>query len=383
MIGARYMPLVLKHVWRRRARTVLTVLGVGAAMFLFVAVRSLQDSVRRATSVLAADRTLVVYRENRFCPATSRLPERYKERIARVPGVADVVPMQIVVSNCGVSLDVVTFRGVEEIKISSISRNWEVVEGSVESWRTRPDGALVGERLARRRGLTPGGPFSSSGVMVTVMGIVRSEEPQDQNVAYVHLGFLQRVATRAGAGVVTQFNVSVEPGEDLEQVASAIDDQFRADSDPTRTRPEKAFVAQAGSDIVEIVAFTGYLGWGCLVVVLALLANAIVISVQERVGEHGLLRTLGYRSGLIARMIIAEGVVIGLTGGALGAAGALLAVHFGNLSLTNEGLSVNLAADWRVAIAGIAAAAGVGVLAGLAPAWRAGRHEIASCFRVV
>jgi ABC-type lipoprotein release transport system permease subunit len=40
-------------------------------------------------------------------------------------------------------------------------------------------------------------------------------------------------------------------------------------------------------------------------------------------------------------------------------------------------------AGWGTIALGAATAAGVGVLAGLAPAWRAGRQEIARCFRAV
>ena len=49
-------------------------------MFLFTAVETLQRSLAKATEATAADTTLVVYRQNRFCPSTSRLPEHYVAR---------------------------------------------------------------------------------------------------------------------------------------------------------------------------------------------------------------------------------------------------------------------------------------------------------------
>ncbi len=167
------------------------------------------------------------------------------------------------------------------------------------------------------------------------------------------------------------------------QVAEAIDAEFAAEADPTMTSPEKAFVAQAGADIVEIVKFTRWLGWGCLAAVLALVANAIVLSVQDRIKEHAVLQTLGFRSGLIARLIVSEGMLIGLLGGALGTGIALSVVHFGNFSLSQEGLSISVSASWSVLAWGLVISAGVGIVAGLVPAWRAGRREIASCFRAV
>lgn len=383
MLRPRYIPLVFKQVWRHRTRSLLTVAGVTIAMFLFVAVQTLQHAVGAATSVAATDSTLVVYRENRFCPATSRLPEFYQSRIAKVPGVASVIPMKVVVNNCRASLDVITFRGVPGHDLASVAGKWVLAAGSLDEWKKRSDAALVGERLAARRGFKVGESFDSSGITVTVAGVFRSPEPQDQNVAYVHLDFLQRAAAKGGVGIVTQFNVKVDDPSGARAVAEAIDDEFRADAEPTTTRPEKAFVAQAGADIVEIVAFTRYLGWGSLAAVLALVANAIVLSVRDRIKEHAVLQTLGFRSGLIARLIIAEGVLIGLIGGAMGTLAAAAIVRYGQFSLSTEGLSINVSADIRLLLLGLLISAGIGVLAGLVPAWQAGRREIASCFRAI
>lgn len=383
MIAPRFIPVVIKQVWRHRTRSILTIAGVAVAMFLFIAVQTLQRGVQNATATTAADTTLVVYRENRFCPATSRLPESYLRRIENLPGVVSAVPIKIVVNNCGASLDVITFRGVPPEHLPTMASKWQMIDGSLDAWSKRSDAALVGERLANRRGFRVGQSFDSSGVTVTVAGIVRSSEPQDQNVAYVHLPFLQQAATKGGLGTVTQFTVRVADPARLEQVAKAIDDEFRTDAEPTQTRPEKAFVAQAASDIVDIVGFTQYLGWACLAAVLALVANAIVLSVQDRVKEHAVLQTLGFRSGLIARLIITEGVLIGVIGGIVGTAAAVAVVKYGQFTLSNEGFSISVSSDWRIVVLGLAISALVGIVAGLVPAWQASRREIAHCFRAV
>ncbi len=383
MLAPKYIPLVWKQVVRRRTRTLLTLAGVATAMFLFTAVQAMQNGVRSATQTTAKDTTLVVYRQNRFCPATSRLPEYYGDRITKIAHVASVVPMKIVVNNCRTSLDVVTFRGVPEENFVAYASGLKLLEGSIEQWRSRTDAALLGETLAGRRGLKVGERFDAAGVTVYVAGIVRSPEPQDQNVAYVHLQFLQRASGDRKLGVVTQFNVKVDDPQNLESVAQAIDAEFARDPEPTQTSAEKAFVARAAADVVNLVGFTQYLGWGCLAAVLALVGNAIVLSVQDRIKEHAVLQTLGFRSGLIARLIIAEGLLLGLMGGFIGMAIALAAVHWGNFSISSEGLSVQMSAGIRVVLFGLLASAALGVIAGLVPAVQASRREITACFRAV
>jgi putative ABC transport system permease protein len=384
MLSPKYIPLVIKQVTRHRARTLLTVAGVATAMFLFCAVQAMQSGVEAATRGTAADTTLVVYRENRFCPATSRLPEHYAERIAKVAGVASVVPMRIDVTNCRTSLDVVTFRGVPpEAFGRHYAPSLTVVAGSVKDWAARTDAVLLGETLASRRRLAVGDRFAALGVNVYVAGIIRSDQPQDLNVGYVHLPFLQRSSGAKKLGVVTQFNVKVAAPAQLEAVADAIDAEFARDADPTHTSSEKAFVARAAADVVEIVSFTRWLGYGCLAAVLALVGNAIVLSVQDRVREHAILQTLGFRGGLIARLIVAESSLLGLLGGAAGSLGAAALLRWNSYSLSTEGLSIEIGLGAGVLMTGLLISAALGVVAGLVPAWRASRQEITASFRAV
>lgn len=383
MIAPKYIPLIFKQIIRHPARTLLTLGGVATAMFLFVAVQSMQRGVAIATQQSAGDNTLVVYREDRYCPFTSKLPEHYLPKIEQIEGVKAVVPMKVVVNNCRASLDVVTFRGVSVDRfIEQNTAGFEFINGSLDDWQRRSDAALLGETLARRRGLRVGDRFDAAGVVSYVAGIVRSDEPQDQNVAYVHLNFLQQTVDKK-LGIVTQFNVKVDDPAKLTQIAAEIDGLFKFAEQPTSTRPEKAFVAQAAADMIELIGFAKYLGFGCLAAVLALVANANVLSVQDRIKEHAILQTLGYGGSLIGRLIVAEGMMLGVLGGMLGTIGALAVIEWGQYSLSIDGLSIPIQAGTTLVASGLAISVVLGIVAGLVPAWQASRRSIAACFRAV
>ena len=166
-------------------------------------------------------------------------------------------------------------------------------------------------------------------------------------------------------------------------VSAEIDMFFAAAEKPTTTRSEKAFVAQVAGDMIELIGFTKYLGWGCLIAVLALVGNAIVLSVQDRVKEHAILQTLGYQSALIGRLIVTEAAVLGMLGGLLGASAALLTIRMTRLSLSVDGLSIPIEAGPVLLSMGMALSIVLGVAAGLVPAVQAARRPIASCFRAV
>lgn len=375
---------LLKLAWlqliRHRVRSALTVFGVASGMFLFTAVETLQRSLATATEATAADTTLVVYRQNRFCPSASRLPEHYADEIRRIEGVREVIPVKIVVNNCGASLDVITFRGVPEGLLQCFAPEIEIIEGSESGWTRRDDAALLGQVFAQRRGLKPGDRFDAAGVTVTVAGIIRSPFPQDNNVAYVKLPFLQQ-ASRVGLGVVTQFNVRVHSSADLKPVAAEIDERFRSAQEPTDTRPEKAFFAETAAQLIELIGFTRWLGIGAVIAVAGLVANALLLAVRGRVRENAVLRTLGYPGRAIGLLVLGEGGMLGLAGGVVGVGFAAAFLRWQGFTMGNEGQTLAILPDAAVVAVGVGAALLLGVFASLWPAWQAMSQPIVKNLR--
>lgn len=369
------LALAWKQLVRHRLRTALTVIGVASGMFLFTTVETMQRSLSVATETTASDTTLVVYRENRFCPSTSRLPEHYADEIRTIEGVREVVPIQVVVNNCGASLDVITFRGVPEGKLTSYAPEIELVAGSLDEWNRRSDGALLGEVFAQRRHLSPGDRFVAAGVSVHVAGVIRSPFPQDNNVAYVSLPFLQQ-ASKTGLGIVTQFNVRVEKSDQLKTVADAIDERFKNDQQPTQTRPEKAFFAETAKELIELIGFTRWLGVGAVIAVGGLVANAVLLIVRGRVKENAVLQTLGYPGKAIAWLVMSEGGILGILGGVFGVTLAAGFLGWQSFTLGNEGQTLAIRPDSVVILTGLSASLLLGLLASLWPAWRAMRQPI-------
>jgi putative ABC transport system permease protein len=379
----RTIPFTWKNLVRRPLRTGLTVAGIAVATFLFSFVESMRDGVVKATEAGAAETRLVVYRKNRFCPFASQLPQSYQRSILNIEGVKAAVPIKIVVNNCRASLDVVTFRGVpDEGYLQEHITQAQLRSGSVSDWLSRGDAVLVGSALAERRRLRAGDRFDAAGVRSWVAGVFDSDDAQDRNVAYAHLGFLQETAQRGGTGgIVTQFNVEVDDPSKMEAVASAIDEAFAHDQFPTTTRPESAFVARAARDVIVLVRFASIVGWASLAAVFALIANAIALAVRDRIRDHAILQTLGWTGADIAWMVVMEAAMLGAAGGAIGAIGAHAAIAFAHLNFTMEGVSIEVTASNMATVAGVVLATLLGAVAGIVPALSAARREIVQGFR--
>lgn len=374
------LSLACKQVLRHRVRSLLTVAGVGAGMFLYTSVQTMQHSLATVIEAGADDNTLIVYRENRFCPMTSRLPEHYLPEIERIKGVAEAIPVQITVNNCGASLDVITFRGVPPMDLANYNPDLEIVDGSFDAWTSRGDAALVGAHFARRRGLSAGDTFEAVGVRVQVAGVVRSPLAQDNNVAYVHLPFLQQ-ASRVGLGTVTQFNVRVDSAAGLEPVAEAIDALFASDSAPTTTRPEKAFFAQTAHDMIEMIHFTRWIGLGAVLAVLGLVANALLLAARGRVQESAILQTVGFPRNAVGLIMVGEGAMLGCLGGLAGSLGASAFFYVKSYTVGNEGLTLAISPSLSVALSGLLISLLLGVLASIWPAFVASTQPLVSSLR--
>lgn len=381
-IFGRFAPYVVKTLWRHRARTLLTVGGAAVAMFVFCFVGSVQEGLRRLTEDEDAQRTLIVFQENRFCPTSSRLPQDYAARISKLPGVADVMPVQVWTNNCRASLDIVVFNGAPPKQLRQ-ARNLTLVSGDWSEFETRRDAAIVGRNVAQRRRLVPGSQFSIGEMSVKVAGVFSSPVPAEENLIYTSLDFLQYGRGAEFVGIATQLEVKPAEGADPGELARRIDETLKSGPVATTTRSKGAFQTSTLSDLVDLIDFAHWLGYACLGLVLSLVATTTVMSVQDRIQEHAVLQTLGLRPSRIFRLVVGESMLVCTIGGLLGTVIALAALSLGGLAIGAEGVTIAFRPSLELATLGIAVSIGVGIVAGFFPAIQAARTPIVIALRQV
>ncbi|MFG0288746.1 MAG: ABC transporter permease [Rhodopirellula sp. JB044] len=371
---------VLKTLWRHRTRTLLTVSGAAVAMFVFCFVGSVQEGLNRLTTGEDADRSLIVFQENRFCPTSSRLPEDYADKIKEISGVRDVMPIQVWTNNCRASLDIIVFNGADPEQIR-ISRPIEIIEGSWDAFESQRDAAIVGKNVAQRRGLDAGDQFSIGEISVKVAGVFESSVPSEENLIYTSLAFLQYTRGLDAAGLVTQHEVTLAEGADPERVASEIDAKLRTGAVATKTRRKGAFQASTLSDLVDLIGFAHWLGYACVGLVLSLVATTTVMSVQDRMKEYAVLQTIGVRPVRTMRLVLAESTLLCIVGGVGGTLLALALLWGGGFAIGAEGATIAFRPSIGLALSGIWISCFVGIVAGLAPAVQAATVPIVSALR--
>ncbi len=232
----KLLPYVFKTLWRHRSRTILTVSGSAVALFVYCFVGSVQEGMNDLQRRQSAKRSLVSFQANKFCPATSHLPQDYEQEIKKIGGVREVIPIQVFTNNCRASLDVVVFYGVPPKKLQIARPDFKMLNGSWAEFEKNQDSAVMGRAVANRRMVEVGDKFSIGDLSVVVAGIFEADDPAEENYIYSHLDFLQRSKGMNLVGTVTQLEVLLNDSADADLVCRTIDDRYKAGPVETDTR---------------------------------------------------------------------------------------------------------------------------------------------------
>jgi putative ABC transport system permease protein len=376
----KFLPYILKTLWRHRSRTILTVSGSAVALFVFCFVGAVQQGMNDLERRQAAKQSLILFQANKFCPATSHLPQDYESKIKKLDGVRDVVPIQVYTNNCRASLDVIVFYGVPPKKLQT-SRDFRLVSGSWDDFDQHQDAAVVGRAVASRRGMHVGEKFSIGDLSVQVAGIYASDDPAEENYIYSHLDFLQRRNKEDLVGTVTQHEVLLNAGVDPAAKSDEIDTLFHGGPVETDTRPKGVFQAKSLGDLTQLISLANYLGYACVGLVLALVATTTVMSVQDRIQEHAILQTLGFTGRRVFQLVVSESMLLSIAGGILGVSAAMLVLQFSHLAVGAEAVTIAFRPSVALLAMGLMVSVAVGIFAGLAPGWHAARAEIVPALR--
>lgn len=178
--------------------------------------------------------------------------------------------------------------------------------------------------------------------------------------ARAHLGLTSPgqllVETRVGAAEVVGRQAAIAIRPDLPGLLSVV-----VPPTPTLTRDH---VADDTSALLLVLALISLLIGGVGI------ANVTLVSVLERVPEVGLRRALGARRAHVVGQFLLESTLIGLLGGVAGTAIGVLVTVVGAW-LRDWPATM----DPRLPFAAPMVGAVIGLVAGLYPAWRAGRIE--------
>jgi putative ABC transport system permease protein len=367
---------IAKNALRNKRRATLTILSVAVSLFLFVTLLV----VLRELTVPPEDvgPSLRIAVRNRISIANA-LPARQLPIIERIPGVMAVTPLTFFGGKYkdDESIGFAQFA-LDPTKLLDIFGEAKLPRDQLETWVSDRTSCIVGRDTAERYKLKIGDRMNLQGTIwpcdleLKIVGIYQGTL-DDRNV-YFHQKYLDEAL--GNIGQVGMWWVRASNAEVIPQLIERINRAFANSSSEVRAETERAFqmsfVSMWGnikiliSSICSVVVFT-------LVLVTA---STMSMAIRERIRELAVLKALGYKNRELFAFILAESFGLAMLGAIIGAGGAKLLYSTVSISKLTGGVFPYLEVTPRILSTAFLVAAGLGVIASLAPAISVARMSV-------
>jgi putative ABC transport system permease protein len=369
----KHFPLVLLALLRKPVRTLLSAVALIVAFLLFGLLQGVNAAFQNAIQTQKLDRLFV---DSRFIGA---LPVSYRERIEKVPGVAEVAQIVFIPGHVQDPRNNVLAVATDALNWLSIRPEYQIAPEQVQALTRTRDGAIVGQYHVQTFGWKIGDRVSIRSPIprkdgrpewsFQVVGIyANSEAVRPERFFLTNYEYLEESRTD-GHGLVSRYLLKIEDLRYAARVARDIDTQFANSPAPTRTQTEQEMAQSQAAGLGDLSFFTASVLATVAFTLLALTGHTMTESVRERTAELAVLKTLGFSDGRVMLMVVAEAILLCVVAAAIGLVLAWLLfpvakryVPVGNFPLA-------------VLLQGIACAALVGVASAAYPAWRALRLQ--------
>jgi putative ABC transport system permease protein len=380
----KYLHLIWAALFRRKTRTILTLVSIIAAFLLFGMLDAVRTGFDQAGNSANGAERLQTGSKLSFIQT---LPQSLEARIAQVPGVK-----MVTYANWfgGAYQDPhnQVFSFAVEPNYLDLYPEMEVSPAERKAFDTTRTGALVGEKLAERFHWKVGDKIpmqstifpnheGSKNWTFDIVGILHSKDKKSGGF-YDQMFLLNwkyfDETTPYNRGQVGWYVTRVTDVNQADRVAKAID-AISANSDhETRTQTEAAATASWMKQLADIGLIVTSIMGAVFFTLLLLSGNTMMQAVRERTSELAVLKTIGFSSHSVLAMVLAESVLLLVLGGVLGLALAMLVV--GGVHSAMGGAIPMAPVDAGIWLRGLLLMIAAGLLVGALPAMRAMRLNI-------
>lgn len=379
----KYFFLIWKNLKRNKRRTVLTVLSVAVALFLFSTIHTVIATMEATIQNAAATPVLVV--QDRYMPFSNNLPEAYLPKLAAVPGVEAVLPANFIGGTVKGDLEEVRFAAIDPTVAREVWTDLQQVPE--ESWQ-----AFVRERKAAIMGQGNMGKYNwrigdeitlrlqYHGTIDIPLRIVGVSPPGlFGDAGYLHREYLRELLSNPG--IVGMYYLRVRDFSAMARISADIDRQFANAATPTRTEPMSKFVARFVDSLGNLQQVISGFVASILITIIVIAANTMAMAVRERQSEVALLKTLGFRRSHVLAFVVGESTLMALCGGVLGNAVAYFLLS--GIRLPIGGVGAFFVVTAKTVVAGLVISILVGICSGFLPGFFAARKSIVEALRKV
>jgi len=378
----KFFPLVLANLRRHTLRTILTIISVALALFLFASLQTVTTTIANGANFGSAKRLVTLNATG----LTFTLPISYANRMQAVHGVEGVTWANWFGGKYGDGKTFFATFAVDPKSYLEMYPEMIVPPDQKEAFLRDRGAAMVGPKLMDQFGWKLGQNVTMQGTIFpgdwtfTIRAIYKPSDPAiGDNVFMFHYDYFDERVGRIGqAG---WYVLRIDNPNNAAQIAKAIDDQFRNSSTPTKTGTEKAFNASFATMWGNVSLLMGTIGLAVVFAILLVTANAMMMGARERTREVAVLKTVGFSDRSLFTLVMVESGFIAITGAILGLGGAKLLYRSTNFNAM--GFLPGFDVTTNTLALGATVALLLMVASGVVPALRAARLPVVQALRQV
>jgi len=352
--------MTLRNLWRRRARTALTLTGIGVSIAAIVALGAIAEGTAYLmTAMFRAGQTDLFAAEADVDPDFSAIDERVGSRLAAYPDVEAVSGIIMTAANTD-KMPMLLVFGYHPRSFSI--RHFRIIEGKPLAGRRQ---VIVGRQAAEQMGVKVGDTIRLLRSNLRVVGIYET------GIAHEDIGVVlslrEAQALTGKPRQVMYYGIKLRDPTQAEAVKEKLetafpDIDFALTSEIAESMSDFQVMQEMVTQISLLAVFIGGLG----------MLNTMLMSVLERTREIGVLRALGWRQRRVLGMVLQESLVLGALGGVCG---ILLGWGLTRLIAMAPGIVGAMKPVYtpQLFVQAIIVASVAGTAGGLYPAWRATR----------
>src|SRR5882672_10314273 len=369
--------LVWRNLVRRPLRSTLTILSLMIAVLLICGLRTLITTINAGVSHADNRRLAVMSSTGLFV----ELPMKYQAAIERVPGVEMTTKFQWFGGYFRSPKGFFGQFAIDPATLFEMYPECKVPLEQQQAFKQNRTSCIIGEVLANKYGWKVGDTVPLIGALhphpddkaweFQVAGIYHSDVPNfDNQTLFFHWDYFEETLKQGGVTPgVGVYSIRVKPGTDVARVISDVEDTFRDSEQLVDCQTESEFQRQFVTMFGNIPLFVGWIGSGVVIAILLACINTMLMSMREQTVDIGIMKAQGFTDGAMFRLLIAQALFLCLSGGALG-----MLLAWATQSFVAEWLGTMFPGFTILASTYVLAAlvtVGLGVLAGVMPAWSA------------
>lgn len=383
----KFFRLVFRNVFRKKTRAFLTIGSIVLVLVLIVVLTSLLDSLEgEGNAGIGATRIFVVHTAG----LAQFLPVAYRQKMEAVPRVV-AVTQEMWFGGTYIDSRPQNFfgqLGVDPKAWAQVHEDYSVPKDQLLAWQSQRDSFLAGQQLVDRYHWKIGDRIQIQGSYIPITmdlvlaGVYRGV---DESVVFYHYKYLDNTWLGQG-GLTGNFVLRVKKVEDVPVVVDTINRMFENSSVPVKAMPEKQFRLQLVEMLGNVKLLVRSISLTVLFTIILIVANTMAMSARERVTEIAVLKALGFKRHHVLGMVLAEALVLALSGGILGVLVSFPFTHMiveGMKQSPAANFAYNFRVSWPTVLTAFATAVAIGTFSGFIPAIRSSRTSVVNALRQV